>query len=159
MWKPYLQICAAFPMRPTVLQNLLSLVSLQLFSTRPQILSDGSSQLFYSGATNSWSLNPPHTSLSSSPNSVTLVLPSHAYAQPVDPSYATKITTGNFPVHTHSNQITVYKKATTHTLEVQWWIKDDVAAEVFLVAAPNFPFFHPRDALIIVDFLGGEAAA
>ncbi|KAJ7710169.1 hypothetical protein B0H16DRAFT_1480739 [Mycena metata] len=113
---------------------------------------------------NSFTVGPPTpgpstpraSSLSSSPNSVP---PSRAYARPVDPSYAAKITTDDFPVHTPSNQIAAYKKATTHTLEVQWWIKDDVAAEVFLVAAPNFPFFHPRDAPVIVDFLGGEAAA
>ncbi|KAJ7041940.1 hypothetical protein C8F04DRAFT_1390809 [Mycena alexandri] len=116
---------------------------------------------------NSFTLGPstpgPSTPRASVPSvspggPVTSVPPSRAYARPVDPSYAAKVAAGDFAVHTPSNQIAAYKKATAHTLEVQWWVKDNVAAEVFLVAAPNFPFFHPKDAPSIVDFLGGEAA-
>ncbi|KAF7367566.1 hypothetical protein MSAN_00819700 [Mycena sanguinolenta] len=82
-----------------------------------------------------------------------------AYARPIDPAYAAKLVNGDFTIHNPAHQLTIYKRAQTKSLEVHWWHQDGEAAEVFVVQAPGFPHFHPKDCLVITDFLGGEAKA
>ncbi|KAJ6495426.1 hypothetical protein C8R45DRAFT_927332 [Mycena sanguinolenta] len=87
------------------------------------------------------------------------LLSARAYARPIDPAYAAKLASGDFAIHNPAHQSTVYKRAQTKPLEVHWWHQDREAAEVFIVQAPGFPHFHPKDCLAITDFLGGEVKA
>ncbi|KAJ6447801.1 hypothetical protein DFH09DRAFT_1118950 [Mycena vulgaris] len=100
-------------------------------------------------------LSSPTTSVpSGSSPSVISVVPTKAYARPVDPSYATKVGTGTFEINSASNQAAAYKKARAHTIEAHWWAKDHEPAEVFSVHAPHFPLFHPQHCSPMINFVG-----
>ncbi|KAJ7225290.1 hypothetical protein GGX14DRAFT_556091 [Mycena pura] len=104
---------------------------------------------------------PPTASSNSQPSSSQTMSVAHvlpvAYARPTDPSYAAKVASGDFEMHTPSHLLAAYKKAETHSVEVHWWAKDGSAAEVFMLQAPHFPYFHPKDCSAIATFVGGEA--
>ncbi|KAJ7779534.1 hypothetical protein B0H14DRAFT_325233 [Mycena olivaceomarginata] len=93
------------------------------------------------------------SSSSSTPTTPTPVPihPANPYGRMIDPSYALKLTKGDFEVDTTGNP---YKNAKARTVEVHWFFKDGEEAELFSVIASHFPLFHPRDSPPIVAFVG-----
>ncbi|KAJ7780345.1 hypothetical protein B0H14DRAFT_2961425 [Mycena olivaceomarginata] len=93
------------------------------------------------------------SSSSSTPTTPTSVPihPANPYGRTINPSYALKLTKGDFEVDTTGNP---YKNAKARTVEVHWFFKDGEEAELFSVIASHFPLFHPRDSPPIVAFVG-----
>ncbi|KAJ6498217.1 hypothetical protein DFH09DRAFT_1103287 [Mycena vulgaris] len=95
----------------------------------------------------------PHSSASdSSP-------PPFTYERPmgkmIDPSYAKKLIAGDHDLTPTSRfQREVYRKANMNTIKIKWWTTDDMPPDVLAVAAPNFPWFLPKDSEAIIKLVG-----
>ncbi|KAJ6561923.1 hypothetical protein B0H19DRAFT_1143024 [Mycena capillaripes] len=80
-----------------------------------------------------------------SPSSLQLV-PAESFARMIPPEYGIKIAQNSFDVSLSSRmQSEAYRLESKHTITVKYWAEDTKRHFLFIVPAPGYPRFHPKD--------------